>query len=116
MAAALVVLVIVAAVISRPVAVRLWLAGVISDRTLFVASVVRFPAVVLAFGLILRLPIPVLVMITLLSLVPGLLFSRVVHEQIQRRPTRRCGPSRRTRRSTRGRSSAAGRTTGGSIP
>jgi hypothetical protein len=88
-AAALVFLVILAALVARPVAVRLWLAGLISDRALFVASVARFPAIVLAFGLILRVPLPLLLLLTLLSLVPGLLFSRVVHDAIQKRPTRR---------------------------
>ena len=86
---ALVVVLIVVAVGARPVAVRLWLTGLISDRALFVASVARFPAIVLAFGLILRVPLPLLLLLTLLSLVPGLLFSRVVHDAIQKRPTRR---------------------------
>ena len=86
---ALVVVLIVVAVGARPVAVRLWLAGLISDRALFIASVARFPAIVLAFGLILRVPLPLLLLLTSLSLVPGLLFSRVVHDAIQKRPTRR---------------------------
>jgi hypothetical protein len=83
-AAALLVLVIFVAVVSRPLAVRLWLAGRISDRTLFVASVARFPVLTLVFGLILRVPIPMLLLLTALSLVPGLLFSRVVRESIHR--------------------------------
>jgi len=86
---ALVVVLIVVAVCARPLAVRLWLAGLISDRALFIASVARFPAIVLAFGLILRVPLPLLLLLTSLSLVPGLLFSRVVHDAIQKRPTRR---------------------------
>jgi len=86
---ALVVVLIVVAVGARPLAVRLWLAGLISDRALFIASVARFPAIVLAFGLILRVPLPLLLLLTSLSLVPGLLFSRVVHDAIQKRPTRR---------------------------
>ena len=86
---ALVVVLIVVAVGARPVAVRLWLAGLISDRALFIASVARFPAIVLAFGLILRVPLPLLLLLTSLSLVPGLLSSRVVHDAIQKRPTRR---------------------------
>jgi len=83
------VVLIVVAVGARPLAVRLWLAGLISDRALFIASVARFPAIVLAFGLILRVPLPLLLLLTSLSLVPGLLFSRVVHDAIQKRPTRR---------------------------
>lgn len=86
---ALVVVLIVVAAGARPLAVRLWLAGLISDRALFIASVARFPAIVLAFGLILRVPLPLLLLLTSLSLVPGLLFSRVVHDAIQKRPTRR---------------------------
>jgi hypothetical protein len=87
--AALVVLVILAAVIIRPLAVRLWREGLIGDRALFIASVARFPALVLAFGLMLRVPLPPLILLTLLSLLPGLLLSRVVHDATQKRPTRR---------------------------
>jgi hypothetical protein len=82
MGAALVAVVVLAAVLARPIAVRLWLAGMISDRALFVASVARFPALVLTFGLLLRVPIPLLVLLTVLSLVPGLLLSRVVRDVI----------------------------------
>jgi hypothetical protein len=88
MLAALVALVILVAVVARPIAVRLWRMGVIGDRALFAASVARFPALVFAFGLLLRVPIPLLVLLSVLSLVPGLLLSRVVHdvtrEQIDR--------------------------------
>ena len=80
MGALLVTFVILTAVVIRPVAVRLWRAGLISDRALFVASVARFPALVLAFGFILRIPIPLLVMLTVVSLIPGVLLSRVVHD------------------------------------
>ena len=80
MVAALVAIVILAAVIARPVAVRLWRLGMISDRALFAASVARFPALVFAFGLILRVPIPIVVLLAVLSLVPGFLLSRVVHD------------------------------------
>ena len=83
------VVVILATLVARPVAVRLWLAGLISDRALFVASVARFPALVFAFGLILRVPLPLLLLLAMLSLVPGVLFSRVVNDAIQKRPTRR---------------------------
>ena len=80
MGALLVTFVILTAVVIRPVAVRLWRAGLISDRALFVGSVARFPALVLAFGFILRIPIPLLVMLTVVSLIPGVLLSRVVHD------------------------------------
>jgi hypothetical protein len=86
--AALVLLVILAAVAARPIAVRLWRMGMISDRALFAASVARFPALVFVFGLLLRLPLSIVVLLSVLSLVPGFLLSRVVrdetHEQIDR--------------------------------
>ena len=89
MVAAVVALVILAAVVARPIAVRLWLEGMISDRALFVASVARFPALVFVFGLILRVPLPLLFLLTVLSLVPGLLFSRVVRDPTHKQTTRR---------------------------
>lgn len=76
----LVAVVILVAIFARPVAVRLWLAGMISDRVLFAASVARFPALVFVFGLILRVPLPLLLLLAVLSLVPGLLLSRVVRQ------------------------------------
>jgi hypothetical protein len=87
--ALLVTFIILTAVVIRPVAVRLWRAGLISDRALFVASVARFPALVLAFGFILRVPIPLLIMLTVVSLIPGLLLSRVVHDTIDEQLTDR---------------------------
>lgn len=80
MGAALVAVVILVAIFARPLAVRLWLAGMISDRVLFAASVARFPALVFVFGLILRVPLPLLLLLAVLSLVPGLLLSRVVRQ------------------------------------
>jgi hypothetical protein len=71
------------------VAIRLWLAGLISDRALFLASIARFPVVVFVFGLILRAPMPLLVLLTIVSLVPGLLLSRVVHDGSVKHPTGR---------------------------
>lgn len=70
----LTVLVIVIAVISRPVEVRLWRAGRISDRTLAIAGLARFPIVVFAFGLIVGASWPLLLALTALSIVPGFLF------------------------------------------
>lgn len=83
----LVALVILGAVAIRPVAVRLWLAGLISDRALFLASVARFPTIVLVLGLMLRVPMPLLILLTVLSLVPGVLLSRVVHDATHNHPT-----------------------------
>lgn len=48
----LVVLVIVAAVISRPVEARLWRAGKLSDRTTAILLLGRFPVVVFLFAVI----------------------------------------------------------------
>ena len=89
MTAVLVALVILGAVALRPIAVRLWLAGLISDRALFLASVARFPTVVLVLGLFLRVPLPLLIALMALSLVPGVLLSRVVHDATHKQTTRR---------------------------
>ena len=80
MGAALVAVVVLVAVLARPIAIRLWLAGLISDRVLFAASVARFPALVFVFGLLLRVPLPLLFLLAVLSLVPGVLLSRVVRQ------------------------------------
>jgi hypothetical protein len=85
----LVPVVILAAVVIRPVAVRLWRAGLIGDRALFAASVARFPTLVLAFGFILRVPIPLLIVLTVVSLIPALLLSRVVHDATDEQLTNR---------------------------
>jgi hypothetical protein len=81
----LVALVIGLAVISRPIEVRLWRARRISDRTLAILSLARFPVVAFLFGLILDASVPALLLITALAFVPGLLFYRfmlgVIHEQ-----------------------------------
>ena len=80
MGALLVTFILLTAVVIRPVAVRLWRAGLISERALFVASVARFPTLVFVFGFILRVPMPLLILLSVLSLVPGFLLSRVVHD------------------------------------
>ena len=80
MGALLVTFITLTAIFIRPLEVRLWRAGLISDRALFVASVARFPTLVLTFGFILRVPVPLLIVLTSVSLIPGLLLSRVVHE------------------------------------
>jgi hypothetical protein len=73
----LVVLVIAAAVMSRPIEVRLWRAGKISDRALAIVVLARFPIVAIVFGLIVGAPIPLLILITALAIVPGLMFCRL---------------------------------------
>jgi hypothetical protein len=72
----LVVLVIAAAVISRPIEVRLWRAGKIGDRTLAIVGLARFPIVAFLFGLIDGASIPLLILITAVAIVPGLMFYR----------------------------------------
>jgi hypothetical protein len=79
----LVALVIVAAVISRPIEVRLWRAGKISDRTLAIVVLARFPIVAFVFGLIAGAPIPLLILITALAIVPGLMFYRFMLDFIR---------------------------------
>jgi hypothetical protein len=73
-------LVVVVAVGARVVAVPLWRAGWIGDGALFGLSIARFPAITFAVGLILRVPLPLLVLLTVISLVPGLVRSRVIHD------------------------------------
>jgi hypothetical protein len=87
--ATFVAFVIVGAVVLRAVAVGLWRASVIGDRALVILSISRFPAVTFAFGLILRVPLPLLVVVTLISLLPGLLLSRVIRETIGEQSARR---------------------------
>lgn len=79
----LVALLIVAAVISRPLEVRLWRAGRITDRTLAIVTLARFPIVAFAFGLINGAPIPLLILITALAVVPGLLSYRLMLDFIR---------------------------------
>jgi hypothetical protein len=79
----LLALVIAAAVISRPIEIRLWRAGRISDRTLAIVGLARFPVVAFLFGLILGAPIPLLIIITTVAIVPGLLFYRFMLDFIR---------------------------------
>ena len=79
----LVVLVIVLAVVSRPVEMRLWRAGKISDGMLAGLLIARFPIVVFLFGLISGASVPVLVALTAISVVPGLVFHRVLRDVIR---------------------------------
>ena len=79
----LVALVIAAAVISRPIEVRLWRAGKISDRALAIVGLARFPIVAFVFGLIVGAPIPLLILITALAIVPGLMFYRFMLDFIR---------------------------------
>ena len=79
----LVALVIAAAVISRPIEMRLWRAGRISDRTLAIVGLARFPIIAFLFGLILGASIPLLILITAVAIVPGLMFYRFMLDFIR---------------------------------
>lgn len=74
----LVVLVIAAAVVSRPIEARLWRARKISDRAFSVALVARFPIVVFLFAVVDGAPLPFVLAITALSILPGALFYRTM--------------------------------------
>ena len=76
-------LVIVVAVISRPIEVRLWRAGRITDRTLAIVSLARFPILAFVFGLIVGASIEMVVLITAVAIVPALMFYRVMLDLIQ---------------------------------
>ena len=79
----LVLIVIIAAALSRPIEARLWRAGVLSDRSTAILFVGRFPVVCLLFGLIVGAELPLLLGITLLALVPSLLFYRFMLTMLQ---------------------------------
>jgi hypothetical protein len=72
------VLVIAAAVVSRPIEARLWRARRISDRAFSVALVARFPIVVFLFAAIDRAPLPLIPAITALAILPGALVYRTM--------------------------------------
>jgi len=72
----LVAIVIVAGIISRPVAVRRWRAGRVGDRTLALAGLSRFPLVTLAFGVIIGASPPLLLLVAAGSVAVAALFYR----------------------------------------
>jgi len=68
--------VIAAAVISRPVEARLWRAGKLSDRSMAILLVGRFPIVAFLFAVISG-AVPLLVLaITVVGLLPAVAFYR----------------------------------------
>jgi hypothetical protein len=77
MQAVLIAIVVVAAVISRPIEARLWRAGRLSDRTTALLLLGRFPLVAGLFALILGAPLPIVIGLTVLALLPAVLFYRV---------------------------------------
>jgi hypothetical protein len=79
----LVLLIIVAAVASRPIEVRLWRAGRLSDRTLTLLLLGRLPVVAGLFVLLgggLSLPI---VFVIAISLLPSLVLYRFVLDLVR---------------------------------
>ncbi len=76
MQGALTVLLIAAAVISRPIEARLWRAGRLSDRTTALLLIGRFPVVVGLFAIIDGATLPFVAGITFLGLVAAAMFYR----------------------------------------
>ncbi len=76
-------LVIVLAVASRPIESRLWRAGRISDRTLALLLLGRFPLFVVLVALTAGGPSPFLLVLIVISLLPGLVFYRSMLSQIR---------------------------------
>ncbi len=71
-----IILVIAAAVISRPIEARLWRAGRLSDRTTAILLVARFPIVAFLFAIIVGAAPLLALAITLVALLPTLLLYR----------------------------------------
>ena len=70
------VLIVIAAVASRPIVARRWRAGRLSDRTTAILLLGCFPALCFVFGLIAGASLPVLIGITAVAMVPMALFYR----------------------------------------
>jgi hypothetical protein len=78
------VIVIVIAIASRPIESRLWRAGRISDRTLAVLIIGRFPVLSAVFAVLSGASGTFLVLFTIVGAVPGLLMYRFVLNSIKR--------------------------------
>ncbi len=72
----LTLLILVAAVASRPIEVRLWRAGRLSDRTLTVLLISRFPVVAALSTLVLGSSPLFILSVVAISAVPGVLLYR----------------------------------------
>jgi hypothetical protein len=72
----LVVVVVLAAVISRPLEVRLWRAGRLSDRTTALLLLGRFPVLVFLFAVLVGGQPLFLLAVTALAMLPPLAFYR----------------------------------------
>jgi len=95
----LTLLVVIVAVISRPVEIRLWRAGRLSDRATALLLVGRFPVVVFLFGVLLGMQAPVLLALTAMTALGPVLFYRYTLQllQDQRREMEKQGPTARAR-------------------
>jgi hypothetical protein len=69
-------LIVVAAVASRPIEVRMWRAGRLSDRTLAVLLLGRSPVLIALFSLLIGGPPMVILFMVAISLVPGVFLYR----------------------------------------
>ena len=78
MQALLLGLVMVVAVVSRLVELRLWRAGRLSDRTIAIMLLARFPIVTLLAGVIVGASVPMIIGLTIVALLPAILFYRFV--------------------------------------
>jgi hypothetical protein len=85
----LVVLVIALAVASRPIEVRLWRAGRLSDRALALLVLSRFPIISVIFAIMLGGSLPFIAFIAAISLLPGLFLYRFALAFIQNQATER---------------------------
>jgi len=83
------IVVIVIAVASRPIETRLWRAGRISDRTLAVLIVGRFPVLTTVFAALAGASLPFLAVYTVVGAIPGLLMYRFVLDLIRQQSSER---------------------------
>jgi hypothetical protein len=74
----------VVAVVSRPIETRLWRAGRISDRTLAILLIGRFPVLTTAGAFLAGRSLPFLAVYAFVGAVPGLLMYRFVLNAIER--------------------------------
>ena len=81
-------LVIVVAVASRSIEVRLWRAGRLSDRALTLLMLGRFPALTAIFALLLGGSLQMTLLLVAISVLPGLFLYRymlgAIHDQARR--------------------------------
>lgn len=77
------IILVVVGVASRPIEVRLWRAGRLSDRALAALLLGRFPVLVGLLAILSSVPPPLIVVAIAISVLPGLFFCRVVLDHIR---------------------------------